>query len=892
MIAKIRRGQKLGGLMVYLLGSGDHNEHKDRHIIAGSPTVMRAAWLEHFEGESAEVKAAAREAALAVAHEIEIPRTLYGTQVRMKAKPVAVGVGGRELGMDVVEPAGKGEKSVMRNAPVWHCVLALQPGEELDDAKWSQVVNEFMSRMGFTGTKDGKVAQARWAAVRHGHSGETGEGQDHIHIAASLIREDGSKVSTFDYGPGRARGDWNRADEVCGELEREFGLQVLASRKEGGGLSGNSRAEIERSKRLGTPETERERLRRLVRAYAGAAESETEFVTGLRGAGISIRPRYAAGGTDEVTGYSVRFRRDGAEVGPWVGGGKLAGDLSLAALREQQWDDSPAGRADALAAWKGRTTTSGRAARAGGDGVEAWQQAAAEAGQWRDRLAEVPHGDRAQWAWLAGQAAGVFAAWSEHLEGDQPGAFAAAADSLTRSAQMPRRTDRYRPPPGTHPTALGDVARLLLDQPARSKPQGRGSGRVRDDDIAAQVAIVLVALMFVLLAIAIAIALAVARAHRARGELGRALAVEHMTREHLDPVRAQWESDLEARRAQWDRDAAAVFTSAAERAAKRAAGHTSAPESEDANRGSQDQTDRAKKLAAAQGPLTPPTQPGAEVKPRRRAYYTELSADQRSTLRAAAVASSGFVSDDIAPARWSDDWLDTELQHLRTEVALLVADIADRNEHGGPHTRQVSADNAELTQKAAKIPAAQQAQRAADEISTKEHDLTTTHTRLQQELDALSGRRMLARKKKQAEVDKVAGERQDLAPEAARVRKAAEIAAKATGAPASEWDAILFEAQEQRQKRRLSSARHQDAQDLGDDTTYLQHLQRNLEKVETEHARREQLTPEQRAAEVRTQSKARTTGPKRSVGTERPADPRRPFRGPDRGPSAGQGIGM
>ncbi|MGV9668716.1 hypothetical protein [Nocardia niigatensis] len=41
----------------------------------------------------------------------------------------------------------------------------------------------FMARMGFTGTKDGKVAQARWAAVRHGHSGEKGDGQDHIHLS-------------------------------------------------------------------------------------------------------------------------------------------------------------------------------------------------------------------------------------------------------------------------------------------------------------------------------------------------------------------------------------------------------------------------------------------------------------------------------------------------------------------------------------------------------------------------------------------------------------------------------------------------------------------------------------------------------------------------------------
>ncbi|WP_433635653.1 relaxase/mobilization nuclease domain-containing protein [Nocardia sp. CA-120079] len=885
MIPKIRRGQKLGGLMVYLLGKGDHNEHKDRHIIAGSPTVMRAKWLEHFEGTSAEVTEAAREVALAVAHEIDIPRNLYGTQVRMRAKPVAVGVGARELGMDVVEPAGKGEKSQMRDAPVWHAVLSLMPGEELSDERWSLIVNDFMGRMGFTGTPDGKLAQARWAAVRHGHSGEHGEGQDHIHIAASLVREDGSKVSTFDYGEGKAKGDWKRAQQVCNELEHEYGLQVLLSREEGGGMSGNSRAETERA-RNGTGETERERLRRMVRAVAVAAESETAFVEGLRERGIAIRPRYKTGGTDEVTGYSVRLRRDGTEVGPWLGGGKLAGDLSLSALREQQWDDSPEGRADALAAWKGRS--GGRGKSFPEDEVGAWRQAAAEAGQWRDRLAGVPHGDRAQWAWMAGQAAGVFAAWSEHLEGDNPGAFAAAADQLTRSAQMPRRTDRYRPPRGTHPTVLGDVARLLLDQATRSKPRTHKGGV--EDDIAAQVAAVLVALMLVLLLLAIAIALEVARAHRSRGELGRALAVEHMTREHLGPVRAQWEADLQARRDQWDRDAADVFASMAERAAKRATEQTAAPESDAADRSSRDKADRVKKAAAAaSGPLTPPTEARSEKTQRTRVYYTEMSADQKAMMRLRRVTDAAFASHDLTPRRWSDAVLDEELQHLRTEVGLLADEIADRQANGGPHTRQARADNAELTRKAEKIPAAQEAQAVADKTATEQRRLTDKQTRLQQELDALPKRRLLARQKKQGEIDETIAKLEEIATPASEARAAADATAEATGVPAREWAEVLFEAREQSQKRRLAAARSQDGQELDDDTSYLRELRQDLEKVETEHARRARLTPEQRAAEVRAQSRARTR-PNKSQSSGFAAET--PYQAPDRGRDNDQGLGM
>jgi hypothetical protein len=813
---------------------------------------------------------------------------LYNTQVRMKAK---VGVGGRDLGMDVVEPARRGEEGTYKDAPVWHCVLALMPGEELSDEKWEQVAETFMDRMGFTGTPDGKRAQARWAAVRHGLSGADGEGQDHIHIAASLVREDGSKVSTYDYGPGLAKGDWRRADEVCGELEHEFGLRVLASRKEGGGLSENSRAEIERSKRLGTPETERERLRRMVRAVAVAADSEVAFVEGLRERGISIRPRYKPGGTEEVTGYSVRLRRDGAEVGPWLGGGKLAGDLSLSALREQQWDDSPEGRDAALAAWKGRS--GGRGKSVPDDEVGAWRQAAAEAGQWRDRLAGVPHGDRAQWAWMAGQAAGVFAAWSETLEGDQPGAFAAAADQLTRSAQMPKRTDRYRPPRGTHPTVLGDVARLLLDQAARSRPRTHRSGGGVEDDIAAQVAAVLVALMLVLLLLAIAIALEVARAHRSRGELGRALAVEHMTREHLGPVRAQWEADLQARRDQWDRDAADVFASMAERAAQRPTGHAATPESDAAARSSQDKADRAdrvkKAAAAASGPLTPPTAARSEKTQRTRAYYTEMSADQKAMMRMRRVTDAGFASHDLKPRRWSDAVLDEQLQHLRTEVQLLADDIADRQANGGPHTRQARADNAELTRKAEKIPAAQKAQALADKAEREQREFTEKQTRLQQELDGLPRRRLLAGKKKQGEIDQTIAQLEEIAQPAIDARAAADATAKATGVPAREWDEVLSEAREQSQKRRLTAARSQDGRELDDDTSYLQDLQQDLEKVETEHTRRSRLTPEQRAAEVRAQSRPKTR-PGKSPSTESSFET--PYRQPDRGPSTDNGLGM
>ncbi|MBF6548856.1 relaxase/mobilization nuclease domain-containing protein [Nocardia brasiliensis] len=580
MIPKISRGQKIGGLLVYLLGEGEHNEHRHRHLVAGSPSVMQAEWLRDFDGP--QDKRASRDVALAIAHELDLPRQLHGTQARMRAK-VGAGVGGRGAGADVVEPAAKGEKGAMRNAPVWHCVLALNPGEELSDEKWGELANEFMSRMGFCGSADGTVAHARWAAVRHGRSGEHGEGQEHIHIAASLIREDGSKVSTYDYGPGRRKGDRLRAQEVCNELEHQFGLRVLRSREDGGGHSGNSRAEVERATRIGAPETERERLRRVVRAAATGSDTEADFVHALREAGVSLRPRYAEGGRDHVVGYSVRWRRDGVEVGPWVGGGRLDHDLTLSALREQQWADSPAARVEAVTAWRGRSQRSG-ARRAGADleDPETWRAAAAEIGEWQRRLDSVPATDRAQWAWAAGQASGVFAAFSEALEGNEPGPFAAAARELARSAQVPYASQRYNPRAAgrgglaeSTRTGLGAAALLLFEEAARaggSRLHGAGAE-------VSELAALIVAALLVLLLIAVAIALRIANAHRARWQVMRAVEIDQSLR-HLDPVRRAWETNLADRRFAWDRDAAQVFTSATARRVAKVLGEDALSEAE------------------------------------------------------------------------------------------------------------------------------------------------------------------------------------------------------------------------------------------------------------------------------------------------------------------------
>ena len=99
-------------------------------------------------------------------------------------------------------------------------------------------------------------------------------------------------------------------------------VRVLASRESGAGRPGLSAAELERSRRTGqTPERDRLELR--VRAAAKAAPTEDDFVRGLRGPGVEVRPWVKDG---QIRGYAVR-----EPGGVWFGGSKLGPGLHPAA---------------------------------------------------------------------------------------------------------------------------------------------------------------------------------------------------------------------------------------------------------------------------------------------------------------------------------------------------------------------------------------------------------------------------------------------------------------------------------------------------------------------------------------------------------------------------------
>jgi hypothetical protein len=305
VIPKISRGDDAGGLIRYLGGpskdDGRHvNFHEGQRVITGSLGVTGPLDAELQKQVIADLRSPS------LAHP--------DVKAMVKVK-----------GLD-------GVPDTQRDAPIWHCSLSLSADEGVKtDAQWKAISDEFMSKMGFD---DPALAPVRWVAVRHGLSAA---GNDHVHIAANLIREDGRKVHVFR--------DYVRAQTACNELEHGHGLGVVQSRESGVGRpSSLSAAELDRQRKTGAV-PDRVAVESVVRSAADAAKTEGEFVRRLRGAGLSVRPRVADAA---VTGYSVALSADG--VG--FAGGTLARDLTLPRLRAG-WKGDPI---DARMTWAGDST--------------------------------------------------------------------------------------------------------------------------------------------------------------------------------------------------------------------------------------------------------------------------------------------------------------------------------------------------------------------------------------------------------------------------------------------------------------------------------------------------------------------------------------------------------
>jgi hypothetical protein len=277
------RGRRVGGLVRYLYGPGKREEHRDPHIVAS------------WSGETT---------------------TLDPTVTARGRRDFRNLVGLLEAPL-MAQPAWLREER-----PVYHVVSRAAPEDRiLSDAEWAAVATEMMHHIGLS-RRGAEDAGVRWVAVRHA--------DDHIHIVATLARQDGRVA--------RRDNDFYRLRDTCRAFEVRYGLRRTAP-ADNTAARRPHRAELEKALRSGRRETVRDRLRREVRAAVAVAYGEADFFARLRAAGVMVRLRYSTVEVGQVTGYAVTMpgARTANGTPVWYGGGRLAADLTLPRLRHR-WD--------------------------------------------------------------------------------------------------------------------------------------------------------------------------------------------------------------------------------------------------------------------------------------------------------------------------------------------------------------------------------------------------------------------------------------------------------------------------------------------------------------------------------------------------------------------------
>ncbi|MFJ9550654.1 relaxase family protein [Streptomyces erythrochromogenes] len=275
MVPKIhKRGQRTIGLLYYLYGPGKAEEHVDPHLVAswdhGAPDP----------GRDAEVT--------------------YKQLQQLLDQPLAL--------------LAEDERPAKH---VWHLSVRNGPTDRtLSDEEWGDVARRMVAAAGIDDPDQG--SGCRWVAVRHA--------DDHIHILATLVREDGNRPD-LDFDAVRVQAEARRQEEELGLRRLNPGDGTAAKRP--------TSAERHKAARQGRERTAREDLRESVRRAVAGAESEKEFFDRLGAAGVLVRTRVAPSG--DLLGYTVALPGDiNAQGEPvFYPGSKLGPDLSLPRIRER-----------------------------------------------------------------------------------------------------------------------------------------------------------------------------------------------------------------------------------------------------------------------------------------------------------------------------------------------------------------------------------------------------------------------------------------------------------------------------------------------------------------------------------------------------------------------------
>ena len=184
-----RQGSSTLGLLRYLYGKGTHEEHVDPHLVAS---------FDHMAPDPGRDPSATMED---LAHLLDQPLHLLDADQRPEKH-------------------------------VWHCSVRAAPDDPiLTDEQWADIARRIVAA---TGIDPGDGAGCRWAAVRHA--------DDHIHIVATLVREDGRRPDHHRSG--------KRAQAEARLIEADYGLHRVTP-GDGTAAKRTTSAELHKAERLG-----------------------------------------------------------------------------------------------------------------------------------------------------------------------------------------------------------------------------------------------------------------------------------------------------------------------------------------------------------------------------------------------------------------------------------------------------------------------------------------------------------------------------------------------------------------------------------------------------------------------------------------------------------------
>jgi hypothetical protein len=287
MIPNGRRGGSATGLVGYLAGKGNKNEHQNPHVIGGDQELQMLLPEQSRDLSQGDVR-------IALARALEAPRRQTGVDVRLKNKTT-----------------GRYEHKHIAH---WSLTLAPEDMRQpLSDAQWNWVAERFIEKMGLTG--------CRYVVVRHG---DTVTGLGHAHIALNLVKPDGTRGSTVR--------DWPRAQQACAQIASDLGLAMPHKQSRHLNAEQRARALIHKPAETGI----RHELRQRVDTALSEATDAKTLADALRRHGV----RWHNTNRDGRKGFSFSTE---ARSDIWIPGGEIdasrrqvAQRLKANALQAQQ----------------------------------------------------------------------------------------------------------------------------------------------------------------------------------------------------------------------------------------------------------------------------------------------------------------------------------------------------------------------------------------------------------------------------------------------------------------------------------------------------------------------------------------------------------------------------